>query len=134
MPWMRSITITSTRHSPSRPPARRAASSQRSCAQLCGVGGLAHQVELVEDGLLVLGDDRHRRSRRVVPDQRSGKPASACSTSRSRSIRRAHAGPQHLHDDVIAAVQARGMHLRDRGGGQRLWSRSWRTAGRSGLP
>ena len=54
--------------------------------QLRGVGGLAHQVELVEDGLLVLAHDLDGTQPLAFARVVAGEPASAYSTSMSRSI------------------------------------------------
>ena len=87
--------------------------------QLRGVRRLAHQVELVEDGLLVLADDL------------GGSQAAALGVVIAREARehvhhleialdiRAHAGPQHLDDDLPAVLEHRRVHLRDRCGRQR---------------
>ena len=74
--------------SPSTSRARTAASRAREVApQLRGVRRLAHQVELVEDGLLELGDDLARpQALAVRPVVAARSRASACSSARSRSI------------------------------------------------
>ena len=98
--------------------------------QLRGIGGFAHEVELDGERPLELGDDldgmqpmrfgpialRERRDRvqhlHVALDQR-------------RDVR-----PQHLDDDGLPVVQARGVHLRDRGRRERRARRTPRTLAR----
>ena len=53
-----------------------------------------------------------------VVEQRAA--ASACMHLEVALDQRAHAGPQHLDHDFLAAAQPRGVHLRDRGGRERV--------------
>jgi hypothetical protein len=88
-PCMRSITITwaCTGPTPSRAPAP--GQPGHVAAQLRGVGGLAHQVELVVQVDVELGHHLARRSRLPSADSRSTQRASVCSSAgRGRS-------PQH---------------------------------------
>ena len=83
------------------------------------VGGLAHQVQLVVDGLLVLLDHLHR----AQPAGLAGiAPRHARDGIQQRDVALdglLDPGADHLDHHLAAVVQARGMHLRDRGGGQR---------------
>ena len=103
MPSMRSITITSLRAVvpvASRAPAAAASAAKlrRSCA---AVGRLAHQVELVVQVLVELGDDLARLAA-ACRRPRAARPAprAVCISARSCSIDLADAGPQHLDRDL----------------------------------
>ena len=106
---------------PSTPRARTAAREPAKLRlQLRGVRRLAHQVELVEDRLLVLAHDLARpQAARVRPVVRARSRASACSTSRSRSITSRMPGRSTLTTTSRPSVQRRGVHLGDRRRGQR---------------
>jgi hypothetical protein len=98
--------------------------------QLRGVGGLALQVELVEHGLLVT---------RVSPRPGAGAARLDGSARASAPACRAGGGPRRIvrstmpgritFTTTLAAIEQRGgVHLRDRGRGERCRPRSWRTA------
>ncbi len=91
--------------------------------QLRGVGRLAHQVELVEDGLVVFAHhlDRPQAPRLAASSApRAGQRVQHLEVARDQL---AHARAQHLDDDLAAVEQPRHVHLRDRGRGQRLSSK-----------
>ena len=88
--------------------------------QLRGVRGFAHQVQLVEHGLFVLGHHFERAQPAALAPVRFREPGQRVQHFEITLDDLAHAGAEHLHDDVLAALQPRRMHLRDRGRGQRL--------------
>ena len=88
--------------------------------QLRGVGGLAHQVELVENGLLVLArPSRAAAAAGLRASSAARARASAYSTSRSRSMTARMPGRSTLTTTSWPFSSRRRVHLRDRGRGQR---------------
>ena len=88
--------------------------------ELRGVAGLAHQVELVQDRLLVLDDDFARAQAARLRPVFLGEAGEGVQHLEVAVDRLAHAGPQHLDDDLASVRQRRRVHLGDRGGGERL--------------
>ena len=83
--------------------------------QLRGVRRLAHQVELVEDGLLVFVA-RPRSAAAAGPrGVIAREPREHVHHLEVALDVRAHAGPQHLDDDLLPALERRRVHLGDRG-------------------
>ena len=87
--------------------------------QLRGVGGLAHQVELIENGLLVFRDQLARPQPPALRPVAVREIGERLQHLQIPLDHRAHARPQHLDHDLRAAGQARGVHLCDGGGGER---------------
>ena len=99
---------------------------RRSCD---GVGRLAHEVELIENGLLVLAhhfDGSQAAAAVPVALRNARERVQHLEIARDHGV---HAGAQHLHDDFarLRAVerhfgsQLRRVHLRDRRGRERLF-------------
>ena len=119
-PWMRSITI--TLGAAIVPVDLRHVEQVRAgevALQLRGVGGLAHQIELVEDGLLVLVHHLERPQAPAFRPVAVGEPGERMQHLEIASDDGAHAGTQHLDHHLAPVLQPRGMHLRDRGGRER---------------
>ena len=78
--------------------------------ELRGVGGLAHQVELVQDRLLVLDDDLARPQAARIRPVSLGKPGEGVQHLEVAIDHLAHAGAQHLDDDLapVGAASRRG--------------------------
>ena len=70
--------------------------------QLRGVRRFAHQVELIENRLLVLGDDFQRPQPARVGPVALGEIGERVEHFEIALDHFAHAGPQHLHDDFLA--------------------------------
>ena len=88
--------------------------------QLCRIGGLTHEVEFVDDRLLILRDDLERAQTLAVL------PVAGCETgNRAHDVEilfdlLLHARAQQLDDDFMAVMQLRGMNLCNRRRGERL--------------
>ena len=89
-------------------------------AQLRRIGGLAHQVEFVEDGLLVLGDEFHRPQPPAFRPPPLGEPRERVEHLEIALDLLTHPWAQDLHHHFLAAVQARGVDLGDGGSGECL--------------
>ena len=89
-------------------------------AQLGGVGGLAHQVELVVQVDVELGHHFARLQALAVGEQALDPDRQRVQQRQVVVDHRHHAGPQHLDRDLAAGLQRREVHLRDRGAGHRL--------------
>ena len=92
---------------------------QEVAPQLGGVGGLAHQVELVEDGLLVLLDHFDRvQATAVLPvlfrQPRDGEEQVDVAPDGLLDV-----GAQHLDHDALAGLEPRRVDLGDGGRGER---------------
>ena len=80
------------------------------------------QVQLVEDGRLVILDDRHEvQATRVARDALQQPRDRMQQQQNSSRITRLDARTHDLDDDVFAAAQSRGVDLRDRRRSERLF-------------
>ncbi len=89
--------------------------------ELRRVCGLAHQVELVDDRVLVFVDDLERPQALAVFPVAVGEPGERAQHVEVALDLVLHARAQHLDDDLGAVHQLRRVHLRDRGGGERRY-------------
>ena len=88
--------------------------------ELAGVGRFAQQVELVVDDLLVVADHFHRVQATRLAGHAFGDTCEQEQPGQVLGDDRPQPRADHLDHHVFAAVQARGVHLGDRGRGQRL--------------
>ena len=82
--------------------------------------GLEPEVQLLGDRLGEELDERGRvgqRGDRDAPDEVRGEPRHRPQVLADEGV---DGGPLHLHDDGLAAAESGGVHLGDRGGGERL--------------
>ena len=89
-------------------------------AQAAGVGGLAHQIQFVMDGLVVFV---YHLARTQAPHRRRitfGKTRERVEQSQIALNNLLDTGTQHLDRDLGAVLQHRVVHLRHGGGGDRL--------------
>ena len=77
------------------------------------------QIELIEDGLLVLAHDLERLEAPALGPPALGHAGDGVEHLDVERDHGLHAGAQHLDDDLATVGQLRGVHLRDRGGGER---------------
>ena len=89
-------------------------------SQQAGVGAFALQVELVEQGRFDFGDHVERADLVGVGVDPIGQFAERTQQFDIALDARLNIGPQHLDHDFAAIAQFGGMHLGDRGRGQRL--------------
>jgi hypothetical protein len=103
-------------------------------AQLRGVGGLAHQVELVVQVGVELGDDLARLEPLAVDEDALDPDRELAQQGEVVVDRREHAGPEHLDRDLAPVLQDGEVDLGDRGrwppAPRRSWRRRCRSAGR----
>jgi hypothetical protein len=86
--------------------------------KLRGVGGLAHEVQFVQDGLAILVHDLDRaQAPGILPIlvRQRGKGVQDFQVQIDDCV---HAWPQDLDDHILSGFQRCRMHLRDRGGGE----------------
>src|SRR5476649_1157503 len=88
--------------------------------ELAGVGGLAQQVEFVVDGFFVIGDHVHRVQQARVGGEALGGARKNEQPRQVLADDRLEAGANHLHHHFFASLELRGVHLCDRGRGQRV--------------
>ena len=88
-------------------------------SELRAVGRLPHQIELVFQMFLELGDHLARTQAPAVGEQRLDQSRQRIEQADVVRDHRADAGAQHFHRDRFAVRQAREMHLRDRSRGDR---------------
>ena len=91
------------------------AAAREVALELRGVAGLAHQVELVQDRLLVLDDDLARPQAPRVRPVLLGEAGEGVQHLEVEVDRLAHAGPQHLDDDLAPVRERRRVDLGDGG-------------------
>jgi len=87
--------------------------------QLRGIGRFAHQIELIQHRLFILGDDLDRAHAPAVGPVLLRQVRQCIEHFEVAFDLRPHAGPQHLDDDVLTARQGGAVHLGDGGRRQR---------------
>ena len=88
-------------------------------AQLRGIAGLVHQVQLVVQVFVELGHHFARAQTLAVHQQALGPAGQRAQQRQILLDHRQDAGAQHLHRHLAAVVTARLVHLRHRGAGNR---------------